>query len=110
MEFVNSWTGIFKKMTGNEIAGKYILNITGDKMQKAGDGASLAPYHCYLELPASANVAMLSVSHRTSTTTEIENLKIKDESENIFDLCGRKLDKMPESGVVIKNNKKIYIR
>ena len=104
------WTGTFKKMTGNEIAGKYILNITGDKMQKAGDGASLAPYHCYLELPASANVAMLSVSHRTSTTTEIENLKIKDESENIFDLCGRKLDKMPESGVVIKNNKKIYIR
>ena len=106
----DGWTGTFKKMTGNEIAGKYILNITGDKMQKAGDGASLAPYHCYLELPASANVAMLSVSHRTSTTTEIENLKIKDESENIFDLCGRKLDKMPESGVVIKNNKKIYIR
>ena len=104
------WTGTFKKMTGDEIAGKYILNITGDKMQKAGTGAWLAPYHCYLELPASVNVAMLAVSHRTSTTTEIVNVKMQDDTESIFDLFGRKLDKMPESGVVIKNNKKIYIK
>lgn len=110
IEAIDGWKGTFKTMNGSAIAGKYILNISGDKMQKAGEGASLAPYRCYLELPNNTNVAMLSVLHRTSTTTEIENLKIKDESENIFDLCGRKLDKMPESGVVIKNSKKIYIR
>ena len=107
---IEGWNGTFKAMDGSEIAGKYILNISGDKMQKAGEGASLAPYRCYLELPNNTNVAMFSVSHRTSTTTEIENLNMKDDSELIFDLCGRRLDKMPKSGVVIKNNKKIYIR
>ena len=34
------WTGTFKRMEGNEIAGKYILNIKGDKMQKASNAAS----------------------------------------------------------------------
>ena len=37
------WTGTFKAMDGSAIAGKYILNVKGDKMQKAGSGASLAP-------------------------------------------------------------------
>lgn len=104
------WTGTFKKMTGNAIAGKYILNIKGDKMQKASAKASLAPYHCYLELPADVNVATLAVSHRTSDATIITNVVVHDDAEVIYDLCGRKLDKMPESGVVIKNNKKIYIK
>ena len=107
---IDGWKGTFKAMDGSAIAGKYILNISGDKMQKAGEGASLAPYRCYLELPKNTDVAMLSVSHRVSTPTEIEDLKMKDDSEIIFDLCGRRLDKMPMSGVVIKNNKKIYIK
>ena len=104
------WTGTFKAMKGDGIRGKYILNIKGDKMQKASAQASLAPYHCYLELPADVNVATLAVLHRTSDATTIGNVMVHDDTEVVYDLCGRKLDKIPESGVVIKNNKKIYIK
>ena len=50
-----------------------------------------------------------TISVYTSTTT-ITNVVVHDDAEVIYDLCGRKLDKMPKSGVVIKNNKKIYIK
>ena len=103
------WTGTFKYMDGNAIAGKYILNVKGNKMQKAGSGASLAPYHCYLELPAGTDVASLSVSHRENTT-DITDIDSEEKPGDIFDLQGRKLDSMPQSGIVIRNNKKIYIR
>lgn len=103
------WTGTFKAMDGNAIAGKYILNVEGNKMQKAGNGASLAPYHCYLELPAGTNASSLSVSHRENTT-DITDIDSEEKPGDIFDLQGRKLDSMPQSGIVIKNNKKIYIR
>ena len=106
----NGWTGTFEAMNGDEIAGKYILNLTGNKMNKASAKASLAPYHCYLELPNSVNVATLAVSHRKSPTSGIEQIKVQNDSETIFDMCGKKLDEMPESGIVIKNNKKIYIK
>ena len=103
------WTGTFKYMNGNEIAGKYILNTEGDMMQIAGSEASLKPYHCYLELVDDANVSTLSVSHRRNTA-DVESLTIPNDSEEIYDMSGRKLDKMPQSGIVIKNNKKIYIK
>ena len=103
------WTGTFKAMDGNAIAGKYILNIKGDKMQKAGNGASLAPYHCYLELPTGTDVSKFSVSHREHTTG-VKNIKEQNYSEEIFDLHGRKLNYMPNCGIIIKNNKKIYIK
>lgn len=102
------WTGTFKAMDGSAIAGKYILNVKGDKMQKAGSGASLAPYHCYLELPAGTDAASLSVSHR-GNTTGINNIQELN-SEEIFDLYGRKLNEIPQNGIIIKNNKKIYIK
>lgn len=104
----DGWTGTFKAMDGSAIAGKYILNVKGDKMQKAGSGASLAPYHCYLELPAGADAASLSVSHR-GNTTGINNIQELN-SEEIFDLYGRKLNEIPHNGIIIKNNKKIYIK
>jgi hypothetical protein len=104
----DGWSGTFKAMDGSAIAGKYILNVKGDKMQKAGSGASLAPYHCYLELPAGTDAASLSVSHR-GNTTGINNIQELD-SEEIFDLYGRKLNEIPHNGIIIKNNKKIYIK
>ena len=103
------WTGTFKHMDGSAIEGKYILNIKGDKIQKAGSGASLAPYHCYLELPTGTNAAMLSVSHR-SGATGITGINNEENTGKIFDLQGRMLNRMPESGIIIKNNKKIYIK
>ena len=103
------WTGTFKAMDDSAIAGKYILNVKGDKMHKAGSGASLAPYHCYLELPAGTDAASLSVSHRGSATG-ITGISNKNNSEKMFDLQGRQLDRMPDSGIIIRNNKKIYIK
>lgn len=102
------WTGTFKAMDDSAIAGKYILNVKGDMMQKAGSSASLAPYHCYLELPAGTDAASLSVSHR-GNTTGINNIQELN-SEEIFDLYGRKLNEIPHNGIIIKNNKKIYIK
>ncbi|MBR5335521.1 MAG: hypothetical protein IKV23_04530 [Bacteroidaceae bacterium] len=103
------WTGTFEAMDGNGIAGKYILNITGDKMQKAGNKAWLSPYRCYLELPAGVEASMLSVVH-DGNTTGIGNIGAHSDSEAIFDIYGRRLKELPKSGIVIKNNRKIYIK
>lgn len=103
------WTGTFKAMDGNAIAGKYILNVKGNKFQKAGSGASLAPYHCYLVLPDGTDAAKFSVLHRENTTG-VEKIEEQSGSDEIFDLYGRKLNDMPKSGIVIKNNRKIYIK
>ena len=104
------WAGTFKAMSGNEVAGKYILNLTGDKMQKAGSGASLAPYHACLTLPEHLNTAMLTVVH-SRVTTGIDKLQQHgDGAEIIYDLSGRIIKELPRSGMIIKNHKKIYVR
>ena len=105
----DGWTGTFEAMDGNEIAGKYILNITGDKMQKAGSKAWLSPYRCYLELPAAMNVSMLSVAHY-GNSTGIGSIGTQSDPEAIFDISGRRLNELPKQGIIIKNNKKIYIK
>ena len=111
IETNEGWTGTFKRMAGKEIAGKYILNISGDKMQKAGSGASLPPYHAYLELPAEVNIMALSVSHRgAGDVSEIERMQVDYSSEDVFDIQGRKLKNASMKGIVISNNKKYYIK
>lgn len=106
----DGWAGTFKAMSGNEVAGKYILNLTGDKMQKAGSGASLAPYHACLTLPEHLNTAMLTVVH-SRVTTGIDKLQQHgDGAEIIYDLSGRIIKELPRSGMIIKNQKKIYVR
>ena len=107
----NGWAGTFKAMDGSELKGKYILNVDGDKMQRAGSGASLPPYHAYLELPAEVNIMALSVSHRgAGDVTEIERLQVDYSSEDVFDIQGRKLKNASMKGIVISNNKKYYIK
>lgn len=107
----DGWTGTFKRMEGNEIAGKYILNTSGNKMVKAGTGAGLKPYHAYLNLPEGVDATALAVSHRSATTDVDEVLQKNVYGEEImFDLSGRRV-KHPSAGdVIIKNNKKMYIR
>ena len=107
----NGWGGTFKAMDGSELEGKYILNIDGDEMQRAGSEASLPPYHAYLELPAEVNIMALSVSHRSvGDATEIERLQVDYSSEDVFDIQGRKLKNASMKGIVISNNKKYYIK
>ena len=106
------WTGTFKRMAGSEIAGKYILNTSGDKMVKAGTGARLNPYHAYLNLPEGVDATALAVSHR-SATTNVDDEVLQENmygEEILFELSGRRV-KHPSAGdIIIKNNKKIYIR
>lgn len=108
---MQGWTGTFKRMEGNEIAGKYIINTSGNKMVKAGTGAQLNPYHAYLNLPEGVDARALTVSHRSATTDADEVLQENVHGEEImFDLSGRRV-KHPSAGdVIIKNNKKMYIR
>ena len=108
---MQGWTGTFKRMKGNEIAGKYILNTSGNKMVKAGTGAGLNPYHAYLNLPEDVDAPALTVLHRSETTDADEVLQENVYGEEImFDLSGRRV-KHPSAGdVIIKNNKKMYIR
>ena len=103
------WTGTFKRMPGSEIAGKYILNIEGNQMQKADETAWLNPYHGYLVLPADVNALALSVAHR-GNTTDIDAPDVQKVPEAIYDLYGCKLMDMPRSGIVIINNKKVLIK
>ena len=42
--------------------------------------------------------------------TGINEICTENVSEDIFDMFGRKLKEMPRRGLVIKNNKKIYIK
>lgn len=107
----DGWAGTFKAMDGSELEGKYILNDGGDKMLRAGSGASLPPYHAYLELPAEVNIMALSVSHRgMGDVSEIERLQVDYSSEDVFDIQGRKLKNASMKGIVISNNKKYYIK
>jgi hypothetical protein len=96
-------------MDGSELEGKYILNIVGDEMLRAGSEDSLPPYHAYLELPAEVNIMVLSVSH-PGDVTEIERLQVDYSSEDVFDIQGRKLKNASMKGIVISNNKKYYIK
>ena len=102
------WAGTFKAMAGEEIAGKYILNVEGDRMMKAGSGATLAPYHACLALPEGTNVAAMSVMHGRETTG-VDMIQ-QAETETAYDLNGRVIKELPNSGVVIINQKKIYIK
>lgn len=104
------WAGTFKAMSGNEVAGKYILNLTGDKMQKAGSGASLAPYHACLTLPGHLNTAMLTVVHNRVTTGIDKLQQHGDGAATVYDLSGRIIKELPRSGMIIKNQKKIYVK
>ena len=105
------WTGTFKRMSGSEIEGHYILNIEGSMMQMASEKAWLDPYHAYLDLSESIDVSTLSVSHRSATTNVDEVLQenVCDE-EIMFDLSGKRVKNPSAGDVIIKNNKKIYIR
>lgn len=106
----DGWTGTFSAMDGSQIAGKYILNIKGDMMQKAGSGASLAPYHAYLELPTGVNMSRLNVIH-TTQETGVENIICgKNESDRMFDLSGREVKAKRYKGIVISNKKKVFVK
>ena len=106
----SGWTGTFKAMDGNQIAGKYILNIKGDMMQQAGSGASLSPYHAYFEAPQGVNMSRMVVTHN-GITTDIESISGNgNDDSRTFDLSGRDVNTTHYKGIVIKNRKKVFVK
>ena len=86
-----------------------VMDGTFSRRRGRKSGAWLLPYRCYLELPAGTDISMLTVTHN-GNSTGIESNFIQNSSEDIYDICGRKLNEMPKSGIVIMNNKNIYIK
>jgi hypothetical protein len=106
----NGWTGTFNAMDGNQIAGKYILNLKGDMMQKAGSGASLSPYHAYLELPAGMNMSRMKVIHN-ALVTGIGNITGSNgEGERMYNLSGLEVKEKQYKGIVVSNRKKVLVK
>lgn len=106
----DGWTGTFSAMDGSQIAGKYILNISGTMMQKAGSGASLSPYHAYFEAPQGVNMSRMVVTHN-GITTDIESISGNgNDDSRTFDLSGRDVNTTHYKGIVIRNRKKVFVK
>ena len=106
----DGWTGTFSAMDGSQIAGKYILNISGTMMQKAGSGASLSPYHAYFEAPQGVNMSRMMVTHN-GKTTGIESISGNgNDDSRTFDLSGRAVNTIHYKGIVISNRKKVFVK
>jgi hypothetical protein len=106
----DGWTGTFSAMDGSQIAGKYILNISGSMMQKAGSGASLSPYHAYFEAPQGVNMSRMMVIHN-GKATGIESISGNgNDDSRTFDLSGRAVNTTHYKGIVISNRKKVFVK
>lgn len=106
----NGWTGTFNAMDGNQIAGKYILNPKGDMMQKAGSGASLSPYHAYLELPAAMNMSRMKVIHNALVTGIGNTTGSNGAGERMYNLSGLEVKEKQYKGIVVSNRKKVLVK
>ena len=106
----NGWTGTFNAMDGNQIAGKYILNPKGDMMQRAGSGASLSPYHAYLELPAGMNMSRMKVIHNAQVTGIGNITGSNGEGERMYNLSGCEVNEKQYKGIVVSNSKKVLVK
>jgi hypothetical protein len=106
----NGWTGTFNAMDGNQIAGKYILNPKGDMMQMAGSGASLSPYHAYLELPDGMDMSRMKVIHN-NLVSGIGNITGSNgEGERMYNLSGLEVKEKQYKGIVVSNRKKVLVK
>ena len=106
----NGWTGTFNAMDGNQIAGKYILNPKGDMMQRAGSGASLSPYHAYLELPAGMNMSRMKVMHNALVTGIGNTTGSNGAGERMYNLSGCEVNEKQYKGIVVSNSKKVLVK
>ena len=106
----NGWTGTFNAMDGNQIAGKYILNPKGDMMQRAGSGASLSPYHAYLELPAGMNMSRMKVIHNALVTGIGNTTGSNGAGERMYNLSGCEVNEKQYKGIVVSNRKKVLVK
>ena len=96
----------------------YILNSDGKWHlvgKDSGGGVRIPPYRCYLLLNGGHGTRSIDMELEDNPTAieepEIETVKTidNDGKEQIFDIRGFKLERIPERGIYIKNGKK-YIK
>ena len=83
-----------------------------DKYQKTTQAGTLMPFEMNIKsLPGSTNTASsIYLDYDESTETDIEAVESDVENETIYDLTGRKIEKITSPGVYIIGKKKVIIR
>jgi hypothetical protein len=81
-----------------------------DKYQKSTQAGTLAPFEMNIKaLPGSTNVAT-TIYLTYDETTGIEAIESDNENKDIYDLTGRKIEKITAPGIYIIGKKKVIIR
>lgn len=81
-----------------------------NKYNKSTQAGTLAPFDINIKsLPGSTNTSS-TITLVYDETTSIEDVKSDKEDENIYDLTGRKIEKITSPGIYIINKKKVIIR
>ena len=78
---------------------------------KKYNGDNLRGFRVYLELPAvsQTNALRISFADEEGGTTGIDNVELEDETI-IYDLTGRRIEKIVEKGIYIVNGRKVVIK
>ena len=112
-ETTGKFQGTFAPIAAPGMEGKYGVVPSTGRIQKGGANASLKGYRAYFELPADATASeyTLTFYNEDGTVTSIKGLDILDsENGDIYDLSGRKINKLNKAGVYIQNGKKIVVK
>ena len=107
----NLLKGVMKKTAYADVTvqgmNAYALQLVEDKAKFClVEGGSLAAYTAYLELPAGQSQ---TIGLRFGDATMVEAVKAAEENSIIYDLTGRRVEKMTK-GIYIVNGKKVMMK
>ena len=88
--------------------GTYTLN--GNKCTKSTQAGTLAPFEINIKaLPGSSNTAS-TIELYYDASTGIEEIEAEGDEQEIYDLTGRKIEKITAPGIYIVNKKKVIVK
>lgn len=107
----NDWTGCYRPHTVAAGEVIYIINFDGTMLQKAASGLIVPPFHCYF-FPSSgggSGIKGFTIGHSDETgISPVVNDK-GNKDATLYDMTGRKVDKIVRSGLYIIGGTKRYI-
>ena len=90
----------------NGVVGFYLFKGYKDENDQEGTKTYINGFRAWVELPASAPANALRI--RRAGTTDIDGLEATGDGQQvIYDLAGRRIDKVVDGGVYIVNGKKV---
>ena len=105
----NASAKVYTLQNGSNGVGLYLFKGYRDENDKEGTKTYINGFRAWVELPADAKATALRI--RKAGTTEIEETFADGEQEMvIYDLAGRRIEKIVEKGIYIVNGKKVVIR